>query len=122
MSTASACPIYSPGLGRHFCVLCDICQEGRRLGSSQSGVTTRYIPWTSLFVELYDRYDKSRFAFWLTSRVLEIDDTLQGLCRLNLGIGSSDAELLAEKFGHPEHSDLVNYACFSKIVNPTVPV
>lgn len=45
---------------------------------------------------------------------------VQGLCRLNLGIKASDAELLAEKFGHPEHADLVNYACFSKIVNPMV--
>jgi len=47
----------------------------------------------------------------------------QGLCKLNLGIHASDATLLAEKFGHEEHPDLVNYALFSKIANPTaVPI
>ena len=48
---------------------------------------------------------------------------LQGLCKLNLGIHAADATLLAEKFGHEEHPDLVNYALFSKIANPTsVPI
>ena len=43
----------------------------------------------------------------------------QGLCKLNLGINASDASLLAEKFGHEELPDLVNYALFSTVANPT---
>ena len=43
----------------------------------------------------------------------------QGLCKLNLGINASDASLLAEKFGHEELPDLVNYALFSRVANPT---
>lgn len=44
---------------------------------------------------------------------------MQGLCKLNLGINAADAHLLAEKYAHPEHPDLVNYAVFSNVANPT---
>lgn len=37
---------------------------------------------------------------------------------MNLCISASDASLLAEKFGHAEQPDLVNYALFSRVANP----
>ena len=94
-------------------------QNRARYPSRSSGHSLGMMCWS--WIQVKHAFDDAAHAPKLSKIVNHVTTSqfFQGLCKMNLGISASDANLLAEKFGHAEQPDLVNYALFSRIANPT---